>query len=121
MSVMTSAIPTDGPPSLPPRLRGDPVRRLLDALEAMAYDGTRATLVAATPWASGMFEGVRYAVMLLIPGPLALTCADRMRVALPEAEFAISGHLVADVTVDDAYATDDAAVLCLSVLVLREG
>lgn len=104
----------------PSGLRGDPVRRLLEALEAMAYEGTRATLLRGTPWASGMFEGMRYEVVLIIPGPLAMSCADRLRRTLHEAEFAIGGYIVADAVVDDAYATHEAAIVTVSALVLRD-
>jgi hypothetical protein len=41
--------------------------------------------------------GERHDVRLRIPGPDALMIADRLTQGLQEAEFAIAGHIVADI------------------------
>ena len=120
MSVVTPIMTSARAPERSARLRGDPVRRLLIALMAIAGPRSYATLADATPWASGMFEGMRYDVLLGLFGDQAQTIADLLKIALPEAEFSISGHIVAAMTVDNIEDTGRTVILTLSALVLRD-
>ncbi|MDG6078579.1 hypothetical protein E3U23_05145 [Erythrobacter litoralis] len=50
-------------------------------------------------WASITFAGSRHTVGILFAGEDAVEAGERFIAALPENEFAIPGHLVADATV----------------------
>ncbi|MES2987636.1 MAG: hypothetical protein V4808_07005 [Pseudomonadota bacterium] len=68
-------------------------------------------------WASATFVGAQHA--------LALTCArspqlDAWLAALPEAEFALRGHLVADLKVMQIVRDGDAVSVALEILTVEE-
>lgn len=69
--------------------------RLARALES-AGPAVVVTARRSTPWASVTFTGARHALTVEAPASVAL---DAWLEALPEAEFAIPGHLVADLAV----------------------
>ncbi|WP_246543741.1 hypothetical protein [Novosphingobium profundi] len=50
------------------------------------------------PWASATFSGARHTIALSFTGEDALVDGEAFVEALPEHEFAIAGHLVADST-----------------------
>ncbi len=50
-------------------------------------------------WASITFAGSRHTVCMLFAGENAVAAGERFIAALPEHEFTIPGHLVADATV----------------------
>jgi len=87
-------------PATPRPERRDGHGRLARALLAMA--GADATLDDANfrPWCSATFLGAQHHFTLRIVGADAAGRAAALVRALPEAEFAIAGHIVADVTVD---------------------
>lgn len=87
-------------PATPRPERRDGHGRLARALLAMA--GADATLGDAgfRPWCSATFLGAQHRFTLRIAGADAAARATALARALPEAEFAITGHIVADVTVD---------------------
>lgn len=49
-------------------------------------------------WQSLTFIGERHQIRLRIPGQDAESIAERMTAGIEDAEFAISGHLVADIS-----------------------
>ena len=51
------------------------------------------------PWASVTFSGTRHTIALAFTGPDAIAAAERVIDALPEHEFDIPGHIVADAQV----------------------
>jgi hypothetical protein len=55
------------------------------------------TEVRSTDWQSLTFTGERHELTLRITGDRSLTAAERMIEGLAEAEFAIAGHIVADI------------------------
>lgn len=55
--------------------------------------------VRSTEWHSLTFSGERHWIELRVPGDAAKTIADRMAAGIAEAEFAIAGHVVADIAV----------------------
>lgn len=67
-------------------------------------------------WASATFTGARHAITLSAPASAAL---DRWLGALPEAEFALSGHLVADLRVIAVQRIDGRTQAELEVLTLE--
>ena len=50
-------------------------------------------------WASITFAGSRHTLGILFAGPDAVAAGERFIEALPEHEFAIPGHLVADASI----------------------
>ena len=50
-------------------------------------------------WASVTFSGSRHAVAWVFAGTVAVAAGERFIASLPDHEFAIPGHLVADATV----------------------
>jgi hypothetical protein len=106
-------------------VRRNPHTRLLRALEAMAEGHGRIGAARSEPWASNTFEGARHLVTLAFSGAGAHDRANRMADALPEATFEISGHIVADVSVDGRTLDHDEAgapraVLELSALTIED-
>ncbi|HET9630685.1 MAG TPA: hypothetical protein VFP14_14510 [Novosphingobium sp.] len=51
------------------------------------------------PWASVTFSGTRHTIALVFVGPDAISAADAVIEQLPEHEFDIPGHIVADAQV----------------------
>ena len=66
------------------------------------------------------FIGARHGLTLVLKGEDAVPRAEALAALLPEAEFAIPGHLVADLAVDRLPAEEpDEARLLLSVLTIE--
>ena len=70
-----------------------------------------------TRWASVTFNGARHLLTLAAHASPAL---DAWLIALPEAEFALRGHLVADLTVESVHREGDAVTALLEVLTVEE-
>ncbi len=87
-------------PAMPRPERRDGHGRLARALLEMAGAGAALTDAGFRPWCSATFLGAQHRFTLRIPGADAAARAATLARALPEAEFAIAGHVVADVTVD---------------------
>lgn len=92
--------------------RRDPHTRVIAQITELA--GTNASVIASSsrPWASATFIGAQHRVILRFLGEAALERATCFASALPEAEFTISGQIVADACVDEwvrASATDQPA------------
>ena len=91
-------------------VRAHLIRALLDDA------GAAAGLAHATsrPWASVTFVGERHCIALILPA----VAADRIACELAEREFAIPGHLVADIAVvsrDDAGSTVRLGIEALTI------
>lgn len=70
-----------------------------------------------TRWASATFTGARHTLKLSAPPSPALTA---WIAALPEAEIALRGHLVADLSVVAARHAGDAITVELEILTVEE-
>ena len=70
-------------------------------LDRVAEDRDRILLsqVRSVDWQSLTFVGERHCIELRILGDRAANLAERLTCGLADAEFAIPGHLVADITV----------------------
>lgn len=93
--------------------RRDPHVRLLARLMELAGPDMSIVASSSRPWASATFIGAQHRAILRFAGAGAggdaAECAARFAEALPEAEFAISGHIVADACVDEWRQDTDAA------------
>ena len=92
------------------------MRALLDSAE---QGGCTVTSITSdlTRWASVTFTGARH---LLTLAARASPTLDAWLTGLPEAEFALRGHLVADVSVESVHREGDAATVLLEVLTVEE-
>lgn len=84
---------------LPPGARRGPGQRLRDQLCEAAGGACAVLAESERSWASATFSGTRHRFTLGFVGTDAVACAERLVAALPDHEFAIPGHLVADATV----------------------
>ncbi|MBC2664974.1 hypothetical protein H7F51_05560 [Novosphingobium flavum] len=73
--------------------------RLLGQILALADNRGELLRHAERAWASATFAGTRHTIALTFTGDEALAAGERLIDALPEHEFDISGHLVADAMV----------------------
>jgi hypothetical protein len=83
---------------------------LLRALLARAGVGRDRILLSefrSTDWQSLTFIGERHQVHLRIPGPGADAIVGRMTADLEDVEFAIPGHIVADIVLAGPMRRDD--------------
>lgn len=72
---------------------------LLSALLEMAEGKAELVRHTERPWASITFSGSRHTVSLAFVGAEAIAAGERFSEALPEHEFEIPRHLVADAAV----------------------
>ncbi|MXO73624.1 hypothetical protein GRI40_00095 [Altererythrobacter aerius] len=89
----------------PARIRrrcAGPTTHLRHALVALADGLGEVTRHGETPWASITFEGARHTVAMRFAGAAAVEAGERLIAALPDHEFAIPGHIVAEATVSAA-------------------
>lgn len=80
--------------------RRDPHTRLIAQLMDLAGADVSVLATSSVPWASATFIGRRHKVVLRLHGAGHEDRANRLIALLPDAEFSISGHLVADACVD---------------------
>lgn len=105
--------------------RPDPHGRLLAALLRMAGEGAWIEKAKSRPWASATFQGSRHVVEIGFAGDAAHAAAVAMAEIAPRSEFGISGHIVADVSIDGQSLKRDGegrpiALLRLSALVIED-
>lgn len=88
-------------------------------LRHAALRGVDLSIVSAswTRWASATFAGARHELLLAAAPSPAL---DAWIADLPEAEFALRGHLVADLTVESRTRVGDRVELKIGVLTVEE-
>lgn len=89
-------------------------------LQMAATAGVDLAIVEASwsRWASATFTGARHDLALVATSSPAL---DTWLVELPEAEFSLRGHLVADLAVDSRMRVGERVELRIGVLTVEEG
>ena len=109
------------PPAKSSRRRG-PREKLADALLLLAENKGRITHHSEKSWASITFAGSRHRVEILFEGAEAVETAECFIAFLPEHEFSIRGHLVADaaVTAVDHIAHPPQLNITCEILLLEE-
>lgn len=76
-----------------------------------------------TAWSSITFTGTRHEIMLDFDGPEAVAAGEDFLENLPDHEFTIPGHLVADATiraVDHRFGANERMVVTAVLLLLEE-
>lgn len=108
----------------PPRpVRRTMAERVVEALQAIAEGKTTVLRHTEKSWASITFAGTRHRLVLEFEGEEAVQAGECFIAYLPEHEFAIPGHLVADaavVEVDSVLQPTKLTVTC-ELLLLEEG
>lgn len=97
--------------------------RLVEALAALAQGRAEMVRHSESSWASITFAGTRHRITLLFDGAEAVDAGECFIAFLPEHEFALPGHLVADaavVEVDHVAHPPRLTVVC-ELLLLEEG
>jgi hypothetical protein len=108
-------------PSSPRPQRRDAHGRLIEALLKLGGPDSEATDASLRSWCSATFIGAQHELTLVLRGADALSRAMTLADALPEAEFRIPGHVVADLAVDELmHDKDGEASLRLTVLTIEE-
>lgn len=114
-----------------PNRRPYPLRRLpigasghlRNQFDALAQGHGKVLRHAEKAWASITFEGARHTLDIAFAGGEAVAAGEAFIAALPDHEFAINGHFVADATVTAADHRLDPPHLQVSceVLLLKDG
>ena len=108
----------------PPRpVRRTMAERVVEALQAIAEGQASVLRHTEKSWASITFAGTRHRLALEFEGEEAVQAGECFIAYLPEHEFAIPGHLVADaavVEVDSVLQPPKLTVTC-ELLLLEEG
>jgi len=108
-------------PAMPRPERRDCHGQLLAALEAMIGPAGMIGQASMRPWCSATFLGAQHRILLRIEGDGAAREAAALAARLPDAEFTLRGHIVADVAIDDlGPASDDVVVITLAVLTIED-
>ncbi|MCB4859547.1 hypothetical protein K7W03_08030 [Sphingobium sp. PNB] len=78
----------------------DPLPRLLAQLIARAGGTVMVERAVSRPWASALFQGRHHVVALTLAGPDAAERRAAFVQGIEEAEWSLSGHFVADISID---------------------
>jgi hypothetical protein len=97
--------------------RGTAREALIAALAARGGPGTDVTRTTSQCWASITFEGARHQIELRLAGRAQ---ADAFEQDLAESEFALRGHLLADIRVSSRRAEGESVVLEVEALTIEE-
>lgn len=81
----------------------DPATGLIRALVTLGNGAAIFEEHRGTSWASATFKGMRHAITLSFSGGDAMAIGERLADMLPEHEFQIAGHIVADLAIVDIY------------------
>lgn len=83
----------------PIRTARGPSVRLREALVELAGEHAQMTRQSERAWASITFEGARHTFELAFAGHVAVADGEAFIAELPDHEFSVPGHLVAEATV----------------------
>lgn len=108
-------------PAKPRPHRRDCQGQLLAALEKLAGSSSLIGDVTMRPWCSATFLGAQHSIVLRFDGDLAAQQAEAFAEILPEAQFTLRGHIVADVgAVTVREEVDGGASISLSILTIED-
>ena len=107
-------------PSTPRPERRDCHGRLIAAVLEMADGAAQVEDASLKPWCSATFVGAQHRITLLLDGEEAADRSHALAKALPEAEFAIPGHLVADLTIDAISKGEKVARVTMTALTIED-
>ena len=100
--------------------QSDPLPRLLTQLLGRAGAPTTVERAASRPWASALFEGRRHVISLRLTGDDATARSAQFVDGLSDAQWALSGHFVADITIDADRQEAQSHLLEISALTIED-
>ena len=103
-----------------PAKAGDELKRALRVHFVHLGAAVAIESLASRAWASVTFSGERHRVALCLPGPGAGAAADAFLDGLAERDFALSGHVVADIALVERCEEDEQVRLVLEALTVAE-
>ena len=77
-------------------------------------------MATSRPWASALFEGRRHLITLTVESADAPARCDAFAATLPDAEWVLGGHFVADISLDSRTPLTDGERVELSALTIRD-
>lgn len=98
------------------KIRHDPASALIRAVLTLARGQAALEEHRGTAWASATFTGMRHVMRLRFEGDPAIATAGWLGRILPEHEFSISGHLVADIAVASTHRRHEGTPMLTMVL-----
>jgi hypothetical protein len=104
--------------------RRSPGERLRSAVELLAGPEGRVIAHAERAWASITFAGTRHRMTLTFAGLDGWAAAEVLIEALPDHEFTVPGHLVADaavVAIDQRLLPNPLMIMEIDLLLLQDG
>jgi len=99
---------------------GDELKRVLRVNFVQLGAAVAIESLASRPWASITFSGERHRLALYLPGPGAGAAADAFLDGLAERDFALRGHVLADIVLADRSDEDEQVRLILEALTVEE-
>ena len=81
------------------KIRRDPATALIRAVLTLARGAAELEEHRGTAWASATFTGMRHAMRVSLLGEDGVRIGEWLASILPDHEFRIAGHLVADIAV----------------------
>ena len=81
------------------KIRHDPATALIRAVLTLARGAAELEEHRGTAWASATFTGMRHAMRVSLLGEDGVRIGEWLASILPDHEFRIAGHLVADIAV----------------------
>jgi hypothetical protein len=81
------------------KIRHDPATALIRAVLTLARGAAELDEHRGTAWASATFTGMRHAMRVSLLGEDGVRTGEWLASILPDHEFRIAGHLVADIAV----------------------
>jgi hypothetical protein len=98
----------------------DPLPRLLAQLVERAGDAATVERAVSRPWASALFQGRRHIIALSLTGQNAAERGAAFMQGIGEAEWSLTGHFVADISIDDSYPIAGGKWIELSALTIED-
>jgi hypothetical protein len=99
---------------------GEELKRALRVIFVIFGAAVAIESVASRPWASITFSGERHRLALYLPGPGAEAAADLFLDGLAEREFALRGHILADIALAERSDEDGQVRLVLEALTVED-
>jgi hypothetical protein len=100
--------------------RADSQRALLAALKERLGGTAETGSTSRAPWASATFTGTRHRIELMLTGAGARARADALGAELPELEFHLPGHLVAEIAMTDRRDDAGGVTMAIEALTIEE-
>lgn len=99
---------------------GDELKRALRVNFVKIGAAVAIESLVSRPWASITFSGERHRLALYLPGPGAAAAADAFLDGLGERDFALRGHILADIVLAERCEEEDQVRLVLEALTVEE-